>query len=118
VILLDGIGYDLPRFIEALESISLPLYVIPFGSDPDGWVDASPATHVSSGKGIPAFMLIFVEGSNSTQQDAELLAEQLSKAGVSTILVEAFNKTHSSLNKDIGLAGDGITSEIMAFISN
>jgi arylformamidase len=118
VILLDGLGYDIPRLIETYNLTSLPLYVIPFGADPEGWADASPVIHVNSGKGIPAFMLIYVENSTSTQQAAELLAEQLRQADTNATTVEALAKTHSSLNKDIGLAGDQITGNIMAFIAN
>ena len=118
VILLDGLGYNIPRLIEVYNLTSLPLYVIPFGADPEGWADASPVIHVNSGKGIPAFTLIYVEGSASTQQDGELLAEQLSQADIDINMVEASDKTHSSLNKDIGLTGDEITGEIMEFIMN
>jgi len=117
VILLDGLGYNIPRLFEVYNLTSLPLYVIPFGADPEDWADASPVRHIDSSKGIPAFLLIYVEGSTSTQQDAELFAEQLRQADISATTVEALAKTHSSLNKEIGLPDDDITSTIMAFIA-
>ena len=117
VILLDGLGYNIPRLFEVYNLTSLPLYVIPFGADPEDWADASPVAHVNSGKSIPAFLLIYVEGSTSTQQDAELFAEQLRQADISTTMVEALAKTHSSLNKEIGLPDDDVTSKILAFIA-
>ncbi len=118
VILLDGLGYNIPRLFEVYNLTSLPLYVIPFGADPEDWADASPVTHVNSGKGKPAFLLIYVEGSTSTQQDAELLAEELRQADISATTVEALAKTHSSLNKELGLPGDDVTSKIMEFLAH
>jgi hypothetical protein len=75
-------------------------------------------THVNSDKGIPAFLLIYVEGSTSTQQDAELLVEELHQADIRTTIVEALAKTHSSLNKELGLPGDDVTSKIMEFLAH
>ncbi|TFG46361.1 MAG: alpha/beta hydrolase [Dehalococcoidia bacterium] len=116
VVLLDGIGYDLLRLIESIDFTSFPIYTIPFGSDSVMWADASPIKHVSSNKGIPAFLLIYVEGSTSTQLDAQLFADKLIEAGVQATMVAASGVTHSTLNENLGLPQDDITDQVMKFI--
>lgn len=76
----------------------------------------SPARHVSSGKHIPAFLILHVARRPETRSQSERFAETLSEAGVSAEVVAAEGKTHGTINADLGLPDDGPTQRGFEFL--
>ena len=118
VVLLDGAGYDIPRLIELYQLAYFPIYIIPFGEDPAGWEDASPIAHVAEGKGIPPFLIIHAGNREASQLEAERLAEELHEAGIYAGVIYAPDKTHSSLNQELGKIGDEVTKQVFDFLAS
>ena len=117
VILLDGAGYDIPRQIE---QASLPrmktLYKTVFSEDEARQKDASPITHVASGKGIPPFLILHVARRKDSKAQSEGLAAKLRAAGVEAKVVPAEGKTHATINRELGQPDDPPTAAVFEFL--
>ena len=116
VVLLDGAGYDIPRLMGFNEKIYGPLYEPAFGKDNATWTNASPVTHVAVGKDIPPFLLIYVGNRIASKFESNWLAQELQEAGVSAEVICAQDKTHKTLNQELGEPGDEITGKIFDFL--
>jgi acetyl esterase/lipase len=86
-----------------------------FGTNPAVWKDASPTSHISSGKGIPPFLITYTNPPK--QQMAESLAAQLKKASVPVTTVGSIGKSHEEVNRLIGTTGDSFTDAIFKFVN-
>lgn len=117
VILLDGAGYDIPDTIDRLYPPGrvTRMYTQAFSEDPATWVDASPVSHVSAGKGIPPFLILHT-GREAAVSESEELARLLEGAGVATWRLRFDRKTHASINREIGDPGDPVSDVILAFL--
>jgi arylformamidase len=120
VIPLDTQAYDLTKVIGDSPQ-ETKIYTSVFGTDPAGWVAASPITYVSSGKGIPPMVVAYSgglmgEGDYTRQQAAVEFTAKLQAAGVESVLVPAPEKTHAQINQEFGQPDDHVTISIMDFI--
>lgn len=119
VILLDGAGYDIPL---ALNEFYQPgklteMYTNAFGTDPAVLADASPVNHVAAGKGIPSFLILHTAREAAVAESDEL-AGLLKAAGVPVWSYLVDDKSHASINRDIGKTGDEVTEQIRLFLLN
>ena len=113
VIALDTGGYDIP---ENLIYGPTALYVNAFGDDPAVWAEASPITHVESGKGIAPCFLVR-RGAAFRQQLCVDYAAVLEGSGVDTTVIDATGYTHSQVNTAIGYPQESlITIPLMTFL--
>ena len=118
VVLLDGAGYDIPRRIERLgRRKNRNLFTMVFGSDPDRHQEASPITHVDKEKNIPPFLILYVASRRESRLQSERFAMALTDAGVSARVVPTEGKTHATINREFGLAGDKPTEAAMEFLA-
>lgn len=117
VVLLDGAGYNLPAVHQYNPSLWSPIYAIPFTDNPDTWADASPVNHVAASKDIPPFLIIYVADRTWSKLMSNQFGEKLNEAGVPAEVVAAENKTHATLNQELGVPGDEITATVMAFLA-
>jgi arylformamidase len=117
VILLDSAGYDIPRNLEDFSDSPLarPLYEGRFGEDRQTWIKASPVHYVKPGKILPPF-LVFHTGRKSSEAISKEFVEALQKSGTSAANVLAKEKSHRTLNRDIGRPGDGPSALILEFL--
>ncbi len=117
VVLLDGAGYDVPRHMAGAR---LPrvrtLYREAFGDDPEFQRDASPITHVAQGRRYPPFLIFHAGQRPDSREQAEALAERLRAAGGEVTTVHEPDKTHMTINRELGAAGDGPTEKIYEFL--
>jgi acetyl esterase/lipase len=122
---VDADTFDIPAIIEMAETrarvhhLPLPTYGHrqKFGNDPAKHRDFSAVTHVAKGKGIPPFLILHIGGNPDTGAQARRLAGVLENAGISAKVVAGREATHSSLNDDLGKAGDPVTKELFAFVA-
>jgi len=113
VILLDAAGLDIPG---TMSPSSAFMYTTAFGSNPTVWADASPINHVAPGKGIPPFLVCVAGQVPAFGQSSQQFASQLNASGIHARLVIALDKTHASINDDVGTLLDPVTESILSFI--
>jgi acetyl esterase/lipase len=79
----------------------------------------SSVFHVSSGKGIPPFLILCVADhpETGTLIQSQVLASVLRISGVPEEMVACPGKVHETLNADLGLPGDKATEAVLAFLA-
>lgn len=117
VILLDGAGYDVPWQIK---NAGLPrlkeMYREVFGEDEAKQLAMSPITYVEKGKHLPPFLIFYVTSRRDSRHQSEALGKKLNAAGVSAEVVPAENKTHATINRELGQANDPPTEAVEKFL--
>jgi len=116
VILLDGAGYDIPLLLSTAGWLYQKLYRPAFTDDPRIWRDASPAMHVEDDESPPPFLIIYAGDREEAETQAKLLAERLSAIGGDVILHHDPDKTHGTVNRELGEEGDEVTAAVCNFI--
>jgi len=123
---VDGDTYDIPKIIVTAE-LRQTLYGQKmftfghrqkFGNDPEKHIDFSAVTHVSPGKGIPPFLILYFSGNPNTHAQARRLAEVLQQADVPVKLSGKRDSNHSRLNNDLGQPDDPATDELYQFLDH
>jgi acetyl esterase/lipase len=120
---VDGDTYDIPLEIATTSARRKALgqpepkfgHYEKFGGDPAKHRDFSAVNHVSRGKGVPPFLLLYVADHPDTSAQAKRLASVLTEAGVPAKLFGAQNSEHSKLNDDLGLSDDPATKAMFEF---
>ena len=113
VILLDAAGLDIPGTMR--DSLKFT-YTTAFGENPHTWMKASPVNHVAAGKGIPPFLVTYSYQVMPYTLSSQEFAGKLAAAGVRVHEYGAQDKTHASINDDVGKSGDPVTDQILRFL--
>ena len=122
---VDGDTYDVPAIITTAET-RRRVHGQPqakfghrekFGHDPAKHLDFSAVTHVARDKGIPPFLILYVNSHPDTTAQAERLGSVLSQAGISAKLFGASDSSHTKLNDDLGLPNDPATTALFEFVA-
>ncbi len=114
-VLLDGGTYDIATAMKTTAQKVENLTPV-FGDDPKVWKEASPLFHVAKGKGIPPFLVIHIASREDSGAQSRVLAKALNDAGVKAEVKPALNKTHATLNKELGQTGDAPTVDVFNFL--
>lgn len=109
---LDTAALNVPKLMQSARG----MYPKVFGNDPHVHRLISPYDHVTAGKSIPSFLLVVADGNANKLEQSNAMAEKLREAGVRAEVLEAPDKTHGTLNQDLGKPGDRITKELEAFL--
>jgi arylformamidase len=123
---VDGDTYDIPKIImtaelrQALYGGDMPTFGHrqKFGNDPNKHVDFSAVTHVSKGKGIPPFLILYFTGNPDTRVQAQRLASVLTEAEIPVTTYGKRDTNHSRLNNDLGLPDDPATEHFYKFLDS
>ena len=122
---VDGDTYDVPAIIETAET-RRRVHRLPqatyghrekFGNDPAKHIDLSAVTHIAADKGIPPFLILYVNGHPDTTAQAERLANALREAKVPAKLFGARDTDHSKLNENLGKPEDPATKALFEFVN-
>lgn len=122
---VDGDTYDVPAIIETAET-RRRVHGQPqaksghrekFGNDPEKHKDFSAVTHVTKGKGIPPFLVLYVSNHPDNSAQAFRFSAVLKEAGVAVNPFGAKDTNHVKLNNDLGLPDDPATKELTKFIA-
>ena len=122
---VDGDTYDVPAIIEVAET-RWRVHHQPankfghrekFGNDPAKHRDFSAVYHITSGKGIPPFLVLHVANHPDTSAQAFRLGAVLKEAGVPVRVFGAKDTEHSKLNDDLGLPDDPATPALYEFVA-
>ena len=86
----------------------------PEGSDRE----LSSVLYVAKDKGIPPFLILHIAGrlESGTAIQAQVLANALQVAGIPVKVFAAEGKTHTTLDSDLGVAGDRPTLAVFEFL--
>ena len=117
VILLDGAGYDIPLLLPDAGWLYEKLYTPPFTEDLEVQRDASPALHIEEDESPPPFLIIYAGDREEAKIQAENLAGRLTAVGGEVILFHAPEKTHGTVNRELGHEGDEVTAVVLDFIN-
>ena len=118
VICLDGAGYDIPsRMAGKPGRLMSNMLASAFGSDGTLWPDASPTLHVHAGVDYPPFLILHTPRADAPGQSMAL-GDALRSTGSYAYNEEAADKTHRTINHDVGSAGDWVTVMIMDFLAD
>ena len=121
---VDGDTYDIPKIIATAEHRQMlyggKMFTFghrqKFGNDPEKHVDFSAVTHVSAGKGIPPFLLLYFTENPDTGAQAHRLEKVLRQAGVQARAFGKRETNHRQLNNDLGLPDDPATQAMWEFL--
>jgi acetyl esterase/lipase len=121
---VDGDTYDVPAMIETAETrlrvhgFGPPKqgHRIKFGDTPEKHKDFSAVTHIASGKGIPPFLILYVNDHPDTSIQARRLDAVLKEAGIASILFGAKETNHTRLNNNLGEGDDPATKALGEFV--
>lgn len=122
---VDGDTYDIPKIIMTAEHRQTlyggKMFTFghrqKFGNDPEKHLDFSAVTHVSKGKGIPPFLILYFSGNPDTYAQAHRLEASLKEAGIHATAIGKHDTNHSRLNDDLGKADDPVTQSFLEFIA-
>ncbi len=119
VILLDGAGYDIPLQIKTTDIRWFKnLMKKVFSTDEKVQQSASPISHIESKKGIPPFLILYVANRENSKKLSESFGKKLVEADVSAKVIGCQNKTHRTINIEIGKKNDKPTTEIFQFLNS
>jgi arylformamidase len=113
---VDGDTYDVMMQIMTVEKKRADIYRIKFG-DEMMQKELSSVTHVAKDKHIPPFLILHVADHPETKGQSQRLVKVLQEAGISAKAYPAEGKNHTTINADLGIAGDRPTQEMWAFLS-
>lgn len=86
-----------------------------FGTEPDGWKDASPLDHVRAG--TPPWLIIYAQRDYPTlPQGAKSLHQALKEQNDNAELLEIPDKTHITIISSIGSDDDKTTAAMLQFL--
>ena len=117
VVAIDTTSFDINRLMIELGSfIERRLHELIFGGDEEVWRQSSPIHHVTTGKNIPSFAILYVAADEETTLQAMGFAKRLNDAEFEAIMIPGNEKTAQSINEELGNTGDISTQALMAFI--
>jgi acetyl esterase/lipase len=117
VVLLDGAGYDVGQQMATPRNPAQSMYGQAFGSDPARQAKLSPARHAAAPNASNWLILPVERRADSTAQ-SEALAARLRAGGSRAEVLPQAGKTHMTLNRQLGEAGDPSTAVIDRFLAD
>lgn len=116
VILLDGGGYDIAKYMNEAGPRSWEVYNAAFGNTPDRHAALSPITHVG-GQDAPHWLALYVEHRDITRAQSQDLVNALIEAGAMASALPIADTNHSRMKRELGTpAGAAQTQAVDAFL--
>ncbi len=122
---VDGDTYDVPAIIEVAETRARvhqfpPIkngHRVKFGETPENHRNFSAVYHVSKGKNIPPFLIVFVADHPDTSAQARRLGDVLKVSGIGVTLYGGRETSHSKINNDLGVPEGEGTKNLNTFLA-
>ncbi len=87
-----------------------------FTEDVDKQQAVSPIAHIAKGKNIPPFLILHVADRPGAKVQSDAFATALRGADVDATVFAADNKTHTTINSELGQADDLPTKALFEFL--
>lgn len=121
---VDGDTYDIPKIIMTAEHRQTlyggKMFTFghrqKFGNDPEKHVNFSAVTHITKGKNIPPFLILYFSGNPDTTAQAGRLQAALREANVQAVAIGKHDSNHSRLNDELGISGEPVTKSFLEFL--
>jgi hypothetical protein len=107
--------YDIPKQIKSRGPLRSRVYTGAFGADEKTQNELSPMTHVAKRKGIPPFLILHVASRPDSTAQSQAFAKALQTAEVETKVVPGENKTHGTINRELGVSRGKPTQAVFEF---
>lgn len=117
VIGLDSAAYHLPSLFKK-EPENTFLFEMAFGNRIEIWEEASPINYTEKIKNVPPFLLLYAGDRVVTKEVNTAFYKSLIKATHQASLYFAQDKTHVSIERELGKPGDDVFQIIIHFIQN
>lgn len=114
---VDTAVYDIPKQIKGRGPLRAKLYIAAFGEGAKSQRKLSPITHIAKGQGIAPFLILHVASRRDSTAQSQAFAKALQAAGIEAKLVPGENKTHGTINRELGLPGDKPTKAVFEFVN-
>lgn len=115
-ILLDGAGYDVGEQMAEPRNRVQSMYTQAFSSDPKRQATLSPTRHAAA-PNAGSWLILPVASRQDSRAQSEKLAAALRAAGTRAEVLPQPGKTHMTLNRQLGAAGDPTTAIVDAFLA-
>lgn len=116
VVLLDGAGYDVATQMKVAGPLLRDTYTEVFGTDPANQRDASPTQQIRAGVKYPPVLVLHVADRLASRVQSQRLARRLREVGGTAEVHAAEGKTHATINRELGIAGDEPTRVVGEFL--
>jgi acetyl esterase/lipase len=116
VVLLDGAGYDVGQQMLTPRNRAQSMYTQAFGTDPTRQAALSPARHAAS-PNVERWLILRVASRADSTAQSEVLAAKLRSAGAVAEVLPQAGKSHMTLNRELGAAGDPTTAVVDGFLA-
>jgi uncharacterized protein (TIGR03067 family) len=113
---VDSAAYDVPRRITLSVLRGKRFYTNVFTEDEDKQKAVSPLAHVSEDKRIPPFLILHVADRPAAKMQSEAFARALRASGVAATVFAAEDKTHMTINSELGQPDDPPTKALFGFL--
>lgn len=114
---VDVSVYDIPKRLKDGGSVAPAAFREVFGTREENHRALSPALHASKGKSIPPFLILHVADRPETKEQSHWFADRLHAAGVPASVFAAEEKTHGTINTDLGKTDDLPTRAVLEFLA-
>lgn len=94
------------------------LYTNAFGEDAATQKKFSPLTYVEKNSGIPPFCLLYVADRRDAKKRTLEFSDALRAAGIEAVVVPGEDKTHGTINRDLGEPKDEPTQKLFEFLTS
>lgn len=116
VILLDGLGYDIPLMMKDAPGKTREWCIGAFGNTRKEWEQASPINAIKENKPTPPFMIAYAGEREGSEKEAIVFARALSGASVKNKVFHYEKKNSGSINRELGKASDKPTEDVFRFL--
>lgn len=86
-----------------------------YGTDQSVWVEASPTSHVKSGKHIPPFFFTYT--TRPKERMAQSFSDQLKGAGIPVTMFPSMGRAHDEVNWAVSDPTDPLGAAVFKFLS-
>jgi acetyl esterase/lipase len=117
VVLLDGAGYDVGQQMAEPRNRVRSMYEQAFSTDPKRQAALSPARHAAAPNAAQWLILPVASRRDSTAQSGDL-ARLLRAGGSQAEVRPQQGKSHASINRELGAAGDATTAVVDGFLAS
>lgn len=114
-VLLDGAGYDVAKQMAYKPNPVAGMYEAAFGTDPVRQAQLSPISHAAA-PNAGAWLILHVDSRADAKAQSEALGSALKQAGARVSVKAVPKATHMTINRDAGVAGSLVATEITAFV--
>jgi acetyl esterase/lipase len=116
IVLIDGMGYDIPAAMVDASNQLKGWYVQAFGNSRWEWGLGSPVNFINTNEHIPPVLILHSGEREVAEVEAKILYAKLVDVKVPCQIMHYPKKNQTSLNKELGKPDDKPTEEVLRFL--